>query len=36
MGSLKRHGTVREKTVRNVRKGQLQEEIKRNVALAAP
>jgi transposase-like protein len=29
---LKRHGTVRAKTVKNVRKGMLQEEIKRNVA----
>jgi transposase-like protein len=32
MGLLKRHGTVRAKTVKTTRKGLLQEEIRRNVA----
>jgi hypothetical protein len=32
MGLRKRHGTVRAKTVKTVRKGLLREEIKRNVA----
>jgi transposase-like protein len=35
MGLLKRHGTVRAKVVRTVRKGVLQEEIRHNVALGS-